>query len=55
MSSEEKRLEQEATRILRKDAREHHTTLRKEGILDERTQREIHRREIPFSSLERKP
>lgn len=54
MTSEEKALEHEATRILREDARQHHTTLRKEGILDERTQREIHKREIPFSSLERK-
>ena len=44
-------LEEQATELLRRDAKEHHTTLFKEGILDERRQRVISRREVPLSSV----
>lgn len=44
-------LEEQATELLRRDAKEHHTTLFKEGILDERRQRTISRREVPLSSV----
>lgn len=49
-----KALEDEATELLRQDAKENGTTLFREGILDERRQWMIKKREIPFSSLERK-
>lgn len=52
MVNDDKELEREATKLLEKDAKEHHTTLRKEGILDERTENMMHRREVPFSYLE---
>ena len=44
-------LEEQATEILKADAKEHHTTLFREGILDERRQRLISKREIPLSSV----
>jgi hypothetical protein len=47
---DEMTLEEEATELLRQDAKDHHTTLYREGIIDERRRRLISQREIPMSS-----
>lgn len=47
-------LEEEATLLLTADAKKNHTTLYREGIIDDRRRRMINRREIPFSVIERK-
>lgn len=54
MSQEEKELEEQATEILRRDAKEHHTTLYREGIIDERRRNVINKREVPLSKFEKR-
>ena len=48
---EERRLEQEATELLEKDAKENETTLYQEGIINDRRRRLIAQREKPMSTL----
>jgi hypothetical protein len=45
----EKSLEEQATELLEDDAKKKHTTLYRMGILDERRQSMISRREMPMS------
>ena len=54
MEPDARSLEEQATEILRKDAKDNHTTLYREGIIDERRRRVIARREIPMSATDRK-
>jgi hypothetical protein len=54
MTRDQQNLDDEATELLRDDAKEHHTTLYKEGIIDERRRKVINQREIPMSKFEKK-
>lgn len=54
MTRDQRRLEDEATELLRKDAKEHKTTLYREGIIDDRRRMAINRREIPMSKFEKR-
>lgn len=54
MTQEQRHLEEEATELLRQDAKDHKTTLYKEGIIDERRRNVINRREIPMSKFEKR-
>jgi hypothetical protein len=54
MTQDERNLEDKATEILRHDAKDHDTTLYREGIIDERRRNLINKREIPMSKFEKK-
>lgn len=42
-------LEQQADELLREWAKEHHISLRKDGIIDDRRERTIREREVSFT------
>lgn len=54
MTQDERHLEEQATEMLREDAKKNGTTLYKEGIIDERRRSVINKREVPLSKFEKR-